>query len=88
VHYRAQIKTDFLKRSEKNKRYSLRAFARDLQVDAGQLSAILKGKKKLSLAKASEVSKLLFKTPRERLLTITQLKLSLLRKKKSRIKSL
>ncbi len=66
--YRNQIREEFLRRSRKNKTYSLRAFARDMTLDPGQLSSVINGKKNLSLSKASEVSKKLFKTPRDMLL--------------------
>lgn len=65
LSYREQLRAVFMKRLEKNKKYSLRAFARDLFLDPGQLSLVLNGKKNISLSKASELSKLLFKNPRE-----------------------
>ena len=68
TNYRGQLQLGFNQRMEKNKSYSLRAFARDLALDPGQLSLILKGKKNLSLSKASEVAKKLYKTPREMIL--------------------
>lgn len=66
--YREQIRSAFQKRHEANKNYSLRAFARDLQLDPGQLSSVLNGKKNISLSKASELSKKLFQNPREMLI--------------------
>lgn len=65
LSYREQLRSVFLKRVEKNKKYSLRAYARDLSLDPGQLSLVLNGKKNISLSKASELSKLLFQNPRE-----------------------
>jgi len=68
ISYREQIKSVFEKRHESNKNYSLRAFARDLQLDPGQLSSVLSGKKNISLSRASELSKKLFSNPREMLI--------------------
>ena len=68
TNYRGQLQQGFDQRLDKNKSYSLRAFARDLALDPGQLSLILKGKKNLSLSKASDVAKKLYKNPREMIL--------------------
>ena len=43
-------------RTSKNPHYSLRAFARDLDLDSSQLSAILKNKKGLSLERAEKIA--------------------------------
>lgn len=57
--YRHILKTEFDRRSSVNPSYSLRAFARDLSIQAPQLSAVLRGKKGLSSKKASTVAKTL-----------------------------
>lgn len=67
-NYREQIKTVFKTRQAKNSKYSLRAFARDLSLDPGQLSLVLNGKKNISLLKASELSKVLFGSSRDMLI--------------------
>ncbi len=43
-------------RMSKNSHYSLRAFARDLQIDASHLSAILKGKRGLDPSRTAELA--------------------------------
>lgn len=57
--YRHILKSEFDRRSSVNPSYSLRAFARDLDIQAPQLSAVLLGKKGLSSKKASTVAKTL-----------------------------
>lgn len=52
TNYRNILKLELEKRLSKNPSYSLRAFARDLKLDASRLSAILKGKHGLSRDKA------------------------------------
>jgi uncharacterized protein (TIGR02147 family) len=48
---------EFNKRSKKNNHYSLRAFARDLELAPSHLSNLLKGKSGLSLESASRIAK-------------------------------
>jgi transcriptional regulator with XRE-family HTH domain len=48
MHFRTALKSEFRRRSERNPRYSLRAFARDLGCDHGTLSQILRGRRSLS----------------------------------------
>lgn len=43
-------------RCSKNASYSLRAFARDLSMDASQLSSVLKGKKGISIDRAEKIA--------------------------------
>lgn len=57
--YRQILKSEFDRRSSINSSYSLRAFARDLQIPAPQLSAIFLGKKGLSKKKAASIAKVL-----------------------------
>ncbi|MBC7692320.1 MAG: helix-turn-helix transcriptional regulator [Methylotenera sp.] len=47
--YIERIRDELLARKQKNSSYSLRAFARDLEIDPSAISRILKGKQTLSL---------------------------------------
>lgn len=47
--YRVLLLDDFTKRSSLNNRYSLRAYARDLELSPGYLSSVLRGGKNLNL---------------------------------------
>lgn len=49
------IKTEFARRCQKNPNYSLRAFARTLNMDSSTLSAILRGKRSLSFKMAKRL---------------------------------
>lgn len=53
--YRALLNEDLAARMKDNPSYSLRAYSRDLELSAGFLSDLLKGKKDLSLRTALEV---------------------------------
>lgn len=64
--YRKILKDAFSTRAERNPKYSLRAFARDMDIDPGQLSHIFKGTKNLSLQKALSVSGKIGGTPLEK----------------------
>lgn len=48
VHFRTALRLEFRRRVERNRRYSLRAFARDLGSDHATLSQILRGRRRLS----------------------------------------
>ena len=54
------MQAEFEARKNKNTAYSLRAYARDLGLDPGQLSLILSGKKNLSLPRSATIAKKLF----------------------------
>lgn len=54
-YYRILLQKKFLARKEKNHKYSLRAFARDLNIKPPQLSQILSGKKGLSKKTSLEI---------------------------------
>jgi transcriptional regulator with XRE-family HTH domain len=54
--YRVYLKTEFQNRSRKNTRYSLRAFAKSLAIDNGQLSKILSGNILLSVDLAAKIA--------------------------------
>ena len=56
MDYREIIRTEFLKRREKSPYYSLRAYARDLNLSPQHLSLIFKGKSGLSRQKAGHIA--------------------------------
>lgn len=56
---------EFTQRVQRNSRYSLRAFAKALDLNPAELSQVLKGKRKLSLNSAFKVSQSLGFTPSE-----------------------
>lgn len=47
-HFRQTLKEELLKRQKKNPKYSIRAFAKQLEVDSSTLSQILSGKRTLT----------------------------------------
>lgn len=53
----AEMKKTFQQRQEKNPRYSLRAYARSLEIEASNLSEILSGKRALSIFVAEKILK-------------------------------
>lgn len=55
--YRSVLKFEYNLKIQKNKSYSLRAFARDLQITPSRLSEILSGKQGLSPQKALHLAK-------------------------------
>jgi uncharacterized protein (TIGR02147 family) len=73
--YREQILSRFEARKTKRPSYSLRAFARDLDYGAPQLSRVLGGKQHLSLANARTIADRLFDSERERELFVAQVEL-------------
>lgn len=56
----------FLRRSRENQRYSLRAFARDLEMEPAQLSRVFQGKQKISSGKARNIADRIFDTEAEK----------------------
>ncbi len=48
IHFRLWLQRQFTERCKRNARYSLRAFAKSLEIDASSLSQILSGKRPLS----------------------------------------
>lgn len=64
--YRKILHAAYETKAERNPKYSLRAFARDLDVDPGQLSHIFKGTKNLSLQKALSLAGKIAQTPLEK----------------------
>ncbi len=63
--YRNTLRNKLTSALERNKRYSLRAFARDLDIDVGQLSRVLNGKENLSVESAQLVAGKLFATKKQ-----------------------
>ena len=64
--YRVLLLDDFTKRSTLNNRYSLRAYARDLELSPGYLSSVLRGGKNLNLMNYKRVfSKIGFNEQKE-----------------------
>src|SRR5690348_3009600 len=55
--YREQLKQELSRRRKINPRFSLRSFARTLDVSPAFLSKVLQGKKHLSVEKATSVAK-------------------------------
>lgn len=55
--YKQILKQELVDRCQRNPRYSLRAFARDLKLEPARLSDVLNGKKGLSKDSASQVAK-------------------------------
>ncbi len=50
------MRSEFIKRKSKNSQYTLRAFARQLDVPPGRISEILSGKRQLTLSLAQKIS--------------------------------
>ena len=46
--FRVHLQNEFIDRCKKNPRYSLRAFARSLEIDSSSLSRLLNGKRMVS----------------------------------------
>jgi uncharacterized protein (TIGR02147 family) len=70
------LKTEFQKKSLNNAYYSLRAFARDLNLTSGHLSEILNFKSGLSDKKAIAISKVLFSNEEDQKLFLNLVKIS------------
>src|SRR5688572_11466089 len=60
------LRLEYARRRAKNAHYSLRAFARQLQVSSGPLSEILSKKRSLSVKMAMHITERLMFTPAER----------------------
>ncbi|CAN5532255.1 hypothetical protein BH10BDE1_BH10BDE1_17840 [soil metagenome] len=55
IQYVELLKSKFEERKKRNQRYSLRAYSRFLGLDAGTMSAILRGRRPLSRLKAQQI---------------------------------
>ncbi|MFH1018861.1 MAG: TIGR02147 family protein [Pseudomonadota bacterium] len=65
VDFRTVIRSELLKRTKDNPRFSLRTFARQIGVSAATLSGVLSGKRILSVKKASKIARELGLSPTE-----------------------
>jgi len=65
-NYRGYLSAILVQRMQANPSYSMRAFARSLGLSAGELSEVLRGKRKLSLRSAERVAEGLNLIPKER----------------------
>jgi uncharacterized protein (TIGR02147 family) len=76
--YREYLSEELVRRLRSNPRYSQRAFAKQLQMSPGELSEILRGKRKLGARSALKVARALELNPDEtkRLLLLVQLEKS------------
>jgi len=63
--YRIFLRDELENRMRGNSRYSMRAFARDLQIAPQIMSQVLKGKKGISSSKAAQLSEKLGLSPKE-----------------------
>lgn len=63
--FRLWLQKQFADRCKKNPRYSLRAFAKNLDIDASSLSQILSGKRKLSKKAIQNICDKLSTSPKE-----------------------
>lgn len=63
MDYREIISAKFQERRRNNPRYSLRAFAKDLQISPSRLSEVLSGKGTLSIGKARQITERLKMCP-------------------------
>lgn len=64
--YRSFLKQELDRRKEKNPFYSLRAFARDLEMSPQMVSQLLRGKRHLSVISVSKVADKLKYTQEEK----------------------
>lgn len=60
AEYRLILESEISSRKNKNSRYSIRAFARDLEIDASYLTKIRAGKSLLPVDLAAKIAKKLF----------------------------
>ena len=82
VNYQLLLKKELSERSANNKGYSLRAFARDLEIEPAQLSRVLKGKQNISVQSAQGIARKIFSTKKEQELFVALVALSLAKKPK------
>lgn len=65
MQYRDAIRTEYTRRRERNPSYSLRSFARDLDVSASQLSEVMNQKKNMSRKMAQKIANQIGLRPEE-----------------------
>ena len=80
MNYQRLLKKELSERSAQNKGYSMRAFARDLEIEPAQLSRVLKGKQNISVQAAQSVARKLFDSKKEQELFVALVALSLAKK--------
>lgn len=80
LNYRHLLKKELSERAAKNQSYSLRAFARDLEVEPAQLSRVLKGTQNISLQSAQNIARKIYKQKKEQELFLSLVALSLAKK--------
>ncbi len=78
------LKKEFEAHKEKNKKYSLRAFSRDMKMSPGFLSDVLKNKKKLSIDKTLEITQYLGWSLRDSRLLLHTSQLGFVKSKKAK----
>lgn len=66
ISYRRFLKELLLERQQRNARYSLRSFARQIGMSPSSLSELLSGKKSLSITRAQEISRRLSMSDRDK----------------------
>ncbi|USN47513.1 MAG: TIGR02147 family protein [Pseudobdellovibrionaceae bacterium] len=69
--YRSILRQELEKRCTKNKSYSLRSFAKLLEVSPSQLSRVLAGTKNLSVMNAKRIAEILFKNEPQKSLFVS-----------------
>lgn len=70
-YYISRLEEEWSKRRLRNDAYSLRSFARDLNIDSSNLSAILKRKRRLPVKRAENICDSIKLSPRERALFLS-----------------
>ena len=86
--YQDVLKSELLVRCGTNSSYSLRAYARDLELDPSHLSRVLNNKQSLSLSSARRISEEIFKEPTEQDYFVTLVEYSTAKKSKSKERAL
>lgn len=86
--YQEILKGIYAEKALKNKSYSMRAFARDLSVDVGLLSHVLKGTKKFSLETATKIAEKIFSHKADRTFFIKLVALQKLKGEEARLAKL
>lgn len=84
VSYRDLLKKELNDRCLKNSEYSLRAFARDMEIEVGQLSRVFNGKKNISLSKAQAVCEKLYSNSIQKKYFLALLKFEIARSPKAK----
>lgn len=67
LKFQNKLQTELIERCRRNPSYSLRAFSKDLRIEASALSKIIRGQRKVSKTMFSRLSSALGLSPKERL---------------------